>query len=472
VPRSTGTGELISATDYDRRHGGVFYNQLITSAPNGVSAVADLDLLGRTIRERAENRLVSPPTSGIWTDTDLDPAGNVQSTTVHYPGGDVRTEHDYSVFGELLETRSFANAATDKVSTSRWAYDARGFMTSSNGPRPNDLITYTYDAAGRITKVEQPDLVIPGSSTPVYTGVVYSAAGERLRVRTPLRYENGDFVYLARRWTYDAAGHMTSFADDAGTTTYAYTDAGWLTRAAVDGPEVGDDLTRRFRYDDLGRITGRWVGEVAMPQGTEKSYFAYDRASNQVCAADATGAVQSRYDHTGRLDAVFAGGTTDCALSDQQSIDPPATATLVTDYVYDDAAGGVLDKIKDLQLGAGTAGQTALTYDALGRPVTLNDPLTPGITEYTWDGAGRLSTTEYHAGTDPGVNTDVVLHAARTYENYSGRLGGLAVMNAAASELLFSWLTYDLSGNITRRTQRVGGAADTWDYTYDNANRL
>ena len=52
------------------------------------------------------------------------------------------------------------------------------------------------------------------------------------------------------------------------------------------------------------------------------------------------------------------------------------------------------------------------------------------------------------------------------------RLGGLAVMNAAASELLFSSLTYDLSGNITRPTQRVGGAADTWDYTYDNANRL
>jgi RHS repeat-associated protein len=71
----------------------------------------------------------------------------------------------------------------------------------------------------------------------------------------------------------------------------------------------------------------------------------------------------------------------------------------------------------------------------------------------------------------PGQIDPAGLDWARTYEASTGRTDTLTVMRDA-TEVFFSDLDYDPAGNVTARTQRVGGLADAWTYDYDPAGRM
>lgn len=418
---------LRTTTEYRLSTSGVFDHKITVTSPANVASTKTLDVLGRVTDEKVGSLSATRFT--------YDAAGNLTRVSSPDPDGSgqlprVRTDSTYNVHGQATTVTSFAQSSSPALTTN--TYDSAGRLTGVDGPRASDEVTYEYDAAGRITKVTQPGITIPGTSTPVNTQIRYTAAGERVWMKTPLDSDT-DFV---RNWTYDEMGRNVSFSDARGTTAYTYTDAGWAK--TIDDPRSG---VMNFSYDNYGRLTERRKGT-----STDKETFSYDALGNQTQAktygTDGTtvsSTVTSTYDHENRLATV--------------SVTAPSSAT--TTYNYSPTTG-LVSSIVD------PAGTTALTYDSNGMIDTLDDPITSGLADYAYDQAGRVIT---RSDTGAGITW------SRTYEQDTGRVDTQSITKGATT-LVSSDLAYDPAGNVTSRTQSVNGASDSYTYAYDPAGRM
>src|SRR5438034_231221 len=93
------------------------------------------------------------------------------------------TTNTYNARGQLLTTTNPRNETTT------FNYDTNGYLLSADGPLPgtNDTVSFTYDAAGRIRTVTDPD---------AYTII---AGYDNLDRVTNVTYPDGTFV----AFTYD-----------------------------------------------------------------------------------------------------------------------------------------------------------------------------------------------------------------------------------------------------------------------------
>jgi len=230
------------------------------------------------------------------------------------------------------------------------------------------VVTYTYDEAGNITRIETPTQTITK--------------------------------------TYDALNRLKTVTDDQGTTTYAYDAIGRVTKIAYPS-----GVSTEYSYDSRNRITKI---EHKKSDGTILQSFAYtyDAVGNRVKVVENTGrTVEYTYNEVNQL------------TKETVTNDPNGNNTTTT-YTYD-AVGNLVGKTMD---GITTEysynandqliqkGSVAYTYDANG------NLLSDGINAYEYDAKNRLikvttptKTIEYSYDADDNRIAKVVNGDTTTY---------------------------------------------------------
>jgi RHS repeat-associated protein len=370
---------------------------------------------------------------------------NGQGLTFSYTGGQLTSVTDaadrtatLAYNGGLLSSVTSADGRT--VS---YGYTG-GLLTSvtlpdpdGGGPLAAPLISYTYDAAGRLaTEVD------PNGHT-VFSNV-YDPSSGRVTQQT------------------DANGKTTTFAWDAGTSTATVTDPdGHVWHDVYQNNLISEEIdpagdTTQFSYD-----AGFDTGSVTAPDGSSTTALGYDGNHNlEVATApaslesvqktltyDAQNNVTSVTDARGKLTQYgydAAGNNTSITLDGQQ----------VFAATYD-GQGQMLTSTD------GNGNTTTYSYDAAGNLASVTDPR-GNETTYTYTDAGLLASEVDPRGNCAGCNP--AEHTTSYSYDADGRL--LSVTDQLGHTTSYS---YDAAGNKTSETDANG---HTTSYSYDAANHL
>jgi RHS repeat-associated protein len=441
-----------------------------TRDPNGNLTQYLIDALGRA-------SVTIDPLSNRTT-TLFDPAGEVTGVldgrgklTQFARDGDGRVTVTTDPLGHTQSTAYDGNgrvtASTDgNGHQTQYVYDAAGRLTVTIDPLTHRT-TRAYDAAGNLTSLTDAS----GNST----AFAYNAANQLTQQTDPLGHSS--------TFAYDGVGQLTGTTDRLGrTVSYAYDGAGRLTGQTwrTSGGVVSD--TRSFSYDGDGQVltaansqgtytytydaAGR-VTTVAEPFSVALT-FSYDNNGNRTLVQDSLGGVTtSVYDGDNNLTSRRLGGTgvtaqridqtynADNQLSTQTRYSDLAGTTVVatTSFTYDDA-GRLTDEQHKDGLGNNIAHFT-YTYDSADQ--LLTEATDGTVTNYSYDAAGEVT-----ADSTGSYSYDAT--GNRTMAGYSTSTG-----NQLSSDGTYNYV-YDAEGNQTQKSK--GLYADTWEYTYDGANRL
>jgi RHS repeat-associated protein len=355
----------------------------------------------------------------------IDPVGN--KTTFAYDALNRRTQTIDArggITSTLYDATSNVTGMIDSVGNrSTFAYDALNRQTQETDPF-NKSLTYAYDAIGRLT-----------SQT------------DRLGRRENFSYDAGNRLTGA---TWLAVGGGTA---DTFTLTYDANN-NQLTAANSQG-------TYTLTYDALDRVK-----TTQQPFGFGQT-FTYDAVGNRTLVQDSFGAtLTSVYDAVNRLTSRQVGGTGVTQMREDFTYtarDQVATATR-----YSDAAG------------TQQVGVSSYTYDAAARLTNLQNGGAAGMVSnftYSYDLASRV-TSETRNGSTVSYSYDAVnqltndgttafsydLNGNRTMTGYQ-----TGTANQMTNDGVYTY-TFDAEGNVTKKSK--GASADTWTYSYNNANQL
>jgi RHS repeat-associated protein len=336
------------------------------------------------------------------------------------------TEYDYGPtgVGNNLSVRSVTTRSGDGLmaSTATTSYDAVGNVVTVDGPLPGpgDTVTYSYDAARRLTGTVGPDPDGAGARKPV-----------------------------AERRSYDTAGRLTTV------------DVGNVDAAGAWGTFVVGQ-TQNILYDSVGRprLTSLSLGSTNYAVA-QMSYDAAGRVDCTVtrmnpqvfaslpasaCTLGTTGAfgpdriVQRSYDPVGRISKVTSG------------IGLPA-AQMIDEIAYTYTTNGLVQTHKD-----GRGNVTTYAYDGFDRPAQLTHP-TPGngavpsstdYETYGYDANGNRTSWRRRGGVVFGFGYDAL-----------GRLTSKDVPGGSAGDVNYG---YDLQGRLTSAIYAASGASVTFSY--------
>lgn len=299
---------------------------------NGQQTSFTLDRAGRVLA-------VTPATSSEAVSFVYDDSGRVQSMTDEAG----TTAYTYDGVGLLTSVSRGGR-------TVGYAYDDAGRIAGVTYPGGTDSAAYAYDAAGRLETITDWDarthtyayddasrVTGIGGPNGVSTSFGYDLAD---RPTSIVHAQNGSPL-LSLAYTYDAAGNVATYSDDAGTTTFGYDALNRLTSA--DLPGTADDVS--YEYDAAGNLV-----ELAR-SGQPTLARTYDDADRLVSEDDGSGPRTLTYDDNGNLLDDGAGRTFNYdSLSRLVGID---TAGLTVSYTLD----GVGNRL------AATVDATTTTYD-------------------------------------------------------------------------------------------------------------
>ena len=272
-----------------------------------------------------------------------------------------------------------------------------------------------------------------------------------LRVQATLsRGEDGSFRFVrgARQvFVFDADGRLVRLEDLNGNgSTLSYDASGHLTKVADD---AGRSLTVTWSGDRVAQVAdpaGRTVSyaysaagdlvDVTAVDGTHLGYgYAAHRATSMTSATGGT--TTNVYDSSGRVTSQTdpLGRTTTIAYA-------PGGVVTVTDPAGHVTREEYVDGRLALQtVGHGTpaAATTAFVYGPTNQPVTVTDPLGK-VTTHTYDSSGHRTST-----TDPLGRT-----TTWTYD-------GLGDLTSVTDPTGAAWtFTFDERGNATGATSPTG----------------
>ncbi|MFZ1983121.1 MAG: DUF6531 domain-containing protein, partial [Desulfatitalea sp.] len=284
------------------------------------------------------------------------------------------TTYTYTSKGQVLTIDGPLPGTQDTVS---YTYDP---VTGDRLTETRPLVgttTYTYDAAGNMESVTDPNgvatvITYDGRNRQLSTtrnGVsqsrTYTAAGEIDTATDPLG--------RTMEYTYNAAGFVEKIVDPTGNFIYyGYNAQGRRTEESIFG---ADNVQTHYRGTDWGNpatnpdlAPGKpWksLHRNAADSANLETVYAYDDAGNLASVTDAEGkATTYHYDLFSRLYQVVQPGN------------------VTTTYAYD--RHGNLSSVTDAE-----GHVTAYDYDDLGRLVETDSPDT-GTTLYSYDAAGNL----------------------------------------------------------------------------------
>jgi RHS repeat-associated protein len=312
-----------------------------------------------------------------------------------------------------------------------FTYDAHGrlaTLTEGSGTSAR-ITTLAYDSAGNLATVTDPLLRV--------TSVAYDAAGRPIRKTLP----DGEVVAFA----YDPNGNVTSITPPGRTAhAFAYTSVDRV--ASYTPPDVGIGNTATgYTYNLDRRAT-----ETTRPDGL-KADFVYDSAGRLATLTIPTGQLRFAYDlKTGHVAALSTPSEVSLGFAHDGSLPTGATWS-----------GPV-------------AGSVAVAYDGSFRVASQSLNGTTLAFKYDQDNlltqAGSLvlqrdASTGLVTGTSLGTVSDSV--------GYDGFGYPASYSASAGSTLLYTvQFTRDNLGRITEKTETIGGAIDTYAYSYDLRGRL
>jgi YD repeat-containing protein len=390
-----------------------------------------VDRLSRPIQVK-----VYDPDGNVYADTEYDAVGNVKRVSAPYrTGGSVAwTETEYDVVGRPTKIKNPDNE-------SEITFDYTGNKVTTIDEAGN-IRHQTFNAAGQLTKVEEPD---PDSSGYLETNYSYYVFGPLAQVTQGSQ---------ARTFIYDWLGRMTQESHpETGTTTYTHLPDGLVaSRTVTRNISTSHTVTTNYTYDDIGRPL-----EVA-----------YTDSTNAV-----TPTVTYTYDQNG-----FAGFLTTVDVDD------------VTNSTFEyDALGNLVEENVTLDGVSGTF-TTAYSYDLGGRLLTVTYPSGRVVTQSYASGSGisnsRLSTltdsptsatlvgsvTANAAGAITGRTLNGVITETRAF-NSRNQLTHITAANTSAT-LLDIGYGYGTSNNIGKIRSRTDAVQPEHSaaYTFDEIGRL
>jgi RHS repeat-associated protein len=451
-------------------------NLASTTDPAGNKTTYTYDALGDQTSE------TNP--AGMTTLYAYDAAGDLLTTTVEgYTGNPsdpipaenlIEESRAYDPAGRLASVTNVKGTTTD------YTYYGNGQLASSYvaGPSgPQDLDTYSYDAAGNALSETGPDGLVINAA--------YNAAGQTVSQTTDptgvdrtvsVSYDPdgnvvseslaGGGVTQTETMTYDALDELLSQTVDntSGNLTTTY---GRDQRGLVISQTDPEHNTTTIENDEAGRPVVTIAPAVAAVSGNGAApvtanpvtMTGYDTFGDETESDDADGNVTTyAYDQDGRETS-----------ETDPSYTPPGSSTPVngtTTMTYNDL--GEETKENDPLGNATTYG-----YDQLGDETSETDP--SGVTTFTYDPAGEQTSV-----TDPtGAQTQA------TYDNLGRMITTTDLVRQNASAAYTTTYGYDNAGNLTSQMSPTGvtvsatynavgeetsstdGAGNTTSYAYD-----
>ncbi|KWS06277.1 Rhs-family protein [Lysobacter capsici AZ78] len=322
-----------------------------------------------------------------------DGSGRLSSVLVDLTPADAAGDRD------VWDTSNFANNDGYRFHTVYTYVDASSLQLSQVRQSDGTLVSYTYDAQGRVRTLTRGDVNTDDSD----------GAGQTLT------------------FTYDTANRSTEVADSTGRSWgYVYDAAGQLIEVRSPAVSGVRDLTQ-YSYDASGNVTR--VKAVRGSATLSETVYQYDANGNVLwqwntvnpASGTAATAVQRTYTATNQLasETVYAGLDADRELAAQAP-----SGGLTTSYVYDaqdrvrfviDALGAVHEfEYETVGAGAGQVSKSrqylgaaysgAMTLAGLTAWATTSQRAQSTLSESTYNGKGRLSGTKTYSSVDASGN--------------------------------------------------------------------
>ncbi|WP_379554153.1 RHS repeat-associated core domain-containing protein [Qipengyuania sp. DGS5-3] len=355
------------------------------------------------------------------------------------------------------------------VRVSRYTYDDKGRVISSEGAESTNLHTVQYGSSGgtRTRNVTSPlgkqenFAFSPHSGGYRLSSIAGQASAETPASTTSISYGGGTFIASQTdaegnqvTTTRDNRGRPLTIVEGSGTPEARTTTITWHPTYNVATSIVRDGLTETRNYDAQGRLQS-----VTHTDATNHTapYITTGQARTTSYTWDANGRLLS-------LDGPLA--------PDGQGNDD------ITTFTYD-TSGNLLTS-SNAQGHVSTYGG----YDANGRPTTMTDA-NGQVTSYVYDELGRATSVTVQHPTNPAKNavttmvydaigqvTEMTLPATDTLlMDYDGA-GRLTAMHTASGERMN--YTYDAAGNVTRETvsRSNGSTSRRITRAFDELGRL
>jgi RHS repeat-associated protein len=371
----------------------------------------------------------------------------------------------------LAPAAAFAQPSASPF-TSGTRYDPAGRVTGTIAPDPDGAGTLhhiavrnSYDAAGRLTKVEtgelaawQSEAVAPASWSgfTVIRTLETSYDVMSRKNRETLREGAGGTIRSVTQYSYDLAGRLECTAVRMNESQFG----GTLPAACVQaGGTVADRITR-IVYDAAGQRLQLREGVGTSDEGTEATWV-YDANGQITTVIDGNGnRADLRYDGHGRQDRwTFPSTTRASSFNDATPATALASAGSVNTndwegYAYDANGNRSQMRKRDGRV-------LAYSYDALNRVTQkLTWEIYVGITsetDYTYDLRG-LQTSATFGASGPGI--------LNAYDGFGRLASSTSTMGGNMRALSYQ---YDADGNRTRITHPDGQVVN---YMYDGLDRI
>ena len=454
-------GQVLTAKDPN--------NNVTTYTYDGEGDVASIkNALNQTINITSYDPTGRPlsitDVNGVVTTLTYDKRERLLTSTLHTSAGNLTTSYTYDDAGNLTKVTQPDNSYLS------YAYDAAHRLTKITDALGNSIV-YTLDAASNVTEVQVFD---PSNTLRRTRSYVYDSV-ERLSQEIGSQSQTTTYTYDAQSnltgvkdplnntttYGFDALNRLISALDpNNGTTSYGY-NANNLLTSVIDA----NNHTTTYTRDGFGQVTG-----IASPD---------------------SGSTTLQYDAAGNLtQKVFAGSLTMNATYDtlnrNLTVKYPNDSTLNVSKTYDQTGHGF--GIGRLTSATDQAGSDSLIYDERGnvtsesRVITSVGTLT---TATTYDAVSRVSGTTYPSGTvvantrnsmglvtaitakPPGASSASNVATGITYEPF-GPVTGLTFGNGITGTY-----AYDEDYRPTTRADKNGSTSITnLAYGYDAADNV
>ena len=359
-------------------------------------------------------------------------------------------------------------------------YDLRGRLERITDPLDQQVV-YRYDEDGNRTGIDVYNADDPNDpEPPIYTQTQsYDALNRRIEVVLP--HQNEDAVLSDH---YDLSGRLIEQVDGRSQATqYRYEPELGRLETLIDAEQGRTS----FEYDALNRVEaitapngartaykidplGRVVEEDSPDRGVQS--YEYDAVDHLKTFTDARGMVSNYgYDALHRL----------------TTMDYPGTEEDVT-FIYDSDDDGCAYGLGRLCRVNDHSGQYDYDYDGYGNVKTLSyrpydgDPMTPFVTQYTYDAGDRLDGMTLPSGRVVTHTRDTL----RRLEQITTTVGGSTInvidalkyqADGALTEQTFGnglvlVRDYDQQGRLTNETLTASVLVASEDFEYDHNSNL